>query len=78
MYAEGPRAGREGVAMFEINVDLDKKCRKCKKGGATENGYCLDCIAKEIKAGRVEHSPPGLEAFVSGALGRKRPDARKE
>lgn len=31
-----------------INVDMDKKCAECRKGGAVENGLCLGCTAKAI------------------------------
>ena len=33
----------------EIKVDLGKKCKGCGKGGATQNGYCLECINKSIR-----------------------------
>lgn len=38
-----------------INVDLDKKCIRCKKGGATQNGYCLSCITKNLDEGKYDH-----------------------
>jgi uncharacterized OB-fold protein len=35
--------------MITININMDAKCKKCGKGGATQNGYCLKCIAESIK-----------------------------
>lgn len=32
------------MATLEIVIDLDVPCRRCKKPGATQNGYCLKCI----------------------------------
>jgi DNA-binding cell septation regulator SpoVG len=40
---------------FTINIDMDRKCRKCHKGGATTNGLCLACISKGIKRGDYDH-----------------------
>jgi len=34
---------------LEIKVDLDKKCKECGKGGATQNGFCLECISKSLR-----------------------------
>lgn len=38
-----------------INVDLDKKCHHCGKGGATQSGLCMACIAKAVKRGEFDH-----------------------
>lgn len=38
-----------------IRIDLDKKCKRCKKGGATPCGYCLECVSKMIKEGKFDH-----------------------
>jgi len=38
-----------------ISVDLDRKCKRCGKGGATQNGVCLPCINKAIKSGELDH-----------------------
>ena len=37
-----------------INVDLDKKCKRCGKGGATDSGVCLACIAKAVRQGEFD------------------------
>jgi len=37
-----------------IRVDLDKKCKQCKKSGATESGICLECINKNLKSGKYD------------------------
>lgn len=31
-----------------INIDMDKRCAECRKGGACQNGLCLACTAKAI------------------------------
>jgi len=38
-----------------IEINMDVKCRRCKKGGATQNGYCLKCITKNITEGKYDH-----------------------
>jgi len=39
-----------------IHIYLDKKCKKCGKGGATKSGYCMECVAKMIKVRDMEIS----------------------
>lgn len=34
---------------IQINIDMDKKCPECGKGGATQNGLCLRCITKSMR-----------------------------
>ncbi len=41
--------------MNEIKIDLDAKCKRCHKGGATQNGLCMTCIAKAMKNGEFDH-----------------------
>ncbi len=31
-----------------LTINMDEKCKKCGKKGATEGGYCLPCITKAI------------------------------
>ncbi len=38
-----------------IRVNLDQKCLRCHKGGATQNGYCMGCITKMMKEGKFDH-----------------------
>jgi hypothetical protein len=38
-----------------MNIDMDKKCRICKKPGALDNGLCLECINKRISRGDYDH-----------------------
>lgn len=54
--------------MLEIKVDLDKKCKKCGEGGATQNGYCLPCITKEVKSGKFDHQLKAIEEVVKQTL----------
>ena len=35
---------------LEIKVDMDKKCSKCGKMGATQNGMCIKCTGDSIMA----------------------------
>ncbi len=32
-----------------IEIDMDKKCAECKKGGAVASGICLGCTAKAFR-----------------------------
>ncbi len=32
-----------------ININLDKKCKKCGKKGVAQNGLCLDCSSDLIE-----------------------------
>lgn len=38
-----------------IRIDFDKKCSRCGKPGATQNGLCLSCITRAIKNGEYDH-----------------------
>jgi len=40
---------------FILTINLDAKCRRCGKGGATPNGLCLACVARAIKRGECDH-----------------------
>ena len=31
-----------------IHINLDAKCKKCGKGGATQCGLCLKCVADAL------------------------------
>ena len=46
--------------ILTINIDLDKKCTRCKKAGATQSGLCMRCIAQGIIKGEYDHifDPP--------------------
>ena len=41
--------------MAEIRINLDAKCRRCDKGGATQSGVCLKCITKGVVSGEFDH-----------------------
>ena len=32
-----------------IEINMDARCTKCRRRGATPGGLCLRCIAKRIK-----------------------------
>ena len=38
-----------------ITLDLDVKCKRCGKCGATPGGYCLECVLKNMKEGKYDH-----------------------
>lgn len=39
---------------MSLRINMDAKCERCGKKGATQRGLCLKCIGKEIKAGRIK------------------------
>ncbi len=41
--------------MITINIDLDVKCRECRRPGAVNGGLCMKCITKHIKRGDYDH-----------------------
>ena len=43
------------MAIPTITVDMNKLCKRCKKKGATNSGYCLRCIAKMFSEGNFDH-----------------------
>ena len=59
------------MATYNISIDMDKKCSKCHKKGAMPNGICMNCLAKNMKAGKYDHvikkiqNPTGQQIFQS-------------
>ena len=45
----------EGMKTPTITIDMDKKCKRCDKGGATDAGYCMKCICKNLEEGKYGH-----------------------
>lgn len=43
------------MTKVEIKVNLDAKCIRCGKGGATQSGVCLPCINKALQNGEFDH-----------------------
>ena len=41
--------------MPTITINIDKRCKRCGKTGACDNGLCLDCVLKALKNGELEH-----------------------
>ena len=39
----------------EIKINMDAKCKRCKKLGASQNGYCLACILKMMDEGKFDN-----------------------
>ena len=39
----------------DITINLDVKCKRCGKGGATQSGVCLPCFNKALKNGEFDH-----------------------
>jgi hypothetical protein len=48
---------KEGGAMAThmIDINLDKKCVRCGEAGATQGGYCLKCVIKNMYEGKYDH-----------------------
>ncbi|KKN29287.1 hypothetical protein LCGC14_0845930 [marine sediment metagenome] len=40
--------------MADIHINLDAKCRRCGKGGATQSGVCLPCFNKALQRGEFD------------------------
>ena len=38
-----------------IIIDTDKPCKRCGQGGATQGGYCMACVLKNMKEGKYDH-----------------------
>lgn len=57
--------------MLEIKIDLDKKCKRCGKGGAGKGGYCLACVAKGIQEGKYDDIIKPLKREVKNVLKEK-------
>jgi hypothetical protein len=67
------------VAEFTINIDLDRECKRCGKGGATDSGYCITCITKRIREGKYNHIlKPGKSPLRSAAEMAKEGGERKD
>ena len=43
------------MSKYEISVNLDKKCKRCGEGGATDGGYCMACVLKNLNEGKYDH-----------------------
>lgn len=41
--------------MLTIEINMDRKCVQCRRGGATQGGLCLKCIIKNLRAGKYDH-----------------------
>ena len=50
-----PKYPQGKMAMHKININMDKKCIRCGKGGAADGGYCLKCVLKNMKEGKYDH-----------------------
>jgi hypothetical protein len=49
-----------------ISIDLNVRCRACRKKGATQGGLCLGCIAKRI--GKKAATKPQAPRRAQGEL----------
>lgn len=43
---------------LRINIDMDRKCAECGKGGAADSGICLTCATRAM-SGRTMRSQIG-------------------
>lgn len=39
----------------KVTINMDSKCRRCKKPGAAPSGLCLKCITKALVSGEYDH-----------------------
>lgn len=62
MALVSPQHRVQGARMAEhvINLDMDKKCAECGKGGSAECGLCLGCVGKAMNFKRPMKSQRGL------------------
>lgn len=51
-----------------IHIDLDRKCRRCHRGGAMDNGLCMKCVTKGIVRGDYDHVLKPLKKNLSKQL----------
>lgn len=42
------------MGAYTINIDMDAKCKQCGKKGAINGGICLNCVMKNLRAGKYE------------------------
>ena len=60
-------------AVRTIEIDQDRKCKLCGKGGAAQGGICLVCAAKNVKSGVwpvsecVRRRLKDIEAFLANS-----------
>jgi hypothetical protein len=62
---------KEAEKPIEIKVNFKKKCKNCGRKGATQSGFCLACIADQVKqdaaSGQLRMDKDvKLEALVGG------------
>lgn len=51
-----------------INIDLDKKCAECGKGGAVDSGICLACTIKVFGKAKLKSTQAqAIRARLRGA-----------
>lgn len=53
-----------------INIDLNKKCAECGKGGALDNGLCLGCTTKAISRKKMKSAQGAAVAARFDAMKR--------
>ena len=61
-----------------ITVDMDKRCNRCGKWGASESGLCLGCVNEVIRKRRKGRDIlDALREAASTAAAHPHPKARK-
>jgi hypothetical protein len=63
------------MSHYRFEINMDKKCVECGKGGAAGSGLCMPCATKAI-VGKVMKSPEGraVQARIRDAeIKRSRP-----
>ena len=54
-----------------FTIDLNKKCVRCHRDGAVNNGLCMTCISKALKNGEFDHILDKHRKIVSKKLKRQ-------
>jgi hypothetical protein len=64
------------MADLVINIDMGEKCAECGKGGATNSGLCLSCVAKAMNFKKPMKTRRGqaMQAVLLATLGAKKTD----
>jgi hypothetical protein len=63
------RVEDDGTETPIVSINTDKKCSRCKRKGASQNGMCLTCTTKALNAGEFDDAIK-TSAGVAQAVGK--------
>jgi hypothetical protein len=56
------------MSTYRFEINMDKKCAECGKGGATGSGICLSCATRAISGGTMKsHEGRSVQATIRAA-----------